>query len=253
MTYYTCEPKLDAMLSCIYEAWSSGKGHRNIQLLLEPVDQTTLFDEYIYVEADADKVEKVMNAVNRKISTYFYQQLVYTSMAYEADVLDNMYRCMILGFAYGPSALEMVQFREVMRNQEIRKRLGREVNRFQEVMRFHQVDGRAYVAHFEPKSRIAEALGPIFQDRMPSEDWMIIDDVHREAVVHPKDAGYYLRRLSEEEYQRLLETEQVNDEYTNMWRAFFKTIAIEERKNEKCQKNMFPLWSRKHAVEFTEH
>ena len=35
MTYYTCEATLEAMLSCIYDAWISRKGHQNICLLLE--------------------------------------------------------------------------------------------------------------------------------------------------------------------------------------------------------------------------
>ena len=49
---------------------------------------------------------------------------------------------------------------------------------------------------------------------------------------------------------RLAETEEVNDEFTDLWKTFFDTIAIEERKNEKLQRNMFPLWTRKHVVEF---
>lgn len=251
MTYYTCLPEWEAMLSCIYEAWVSKKGHQNIKLLLEPIEQYTMFDEYIHVDSDFQKAYKVIDAVNLKISTYFYRELLYSSMAYEDDVLDNIYRCMILGFAYGPEALNMVQYKDIMRNQMIRTRVGKEVNRFQEFIRFHLVNDKVYVAHFEPKSRIAVALGAIFSDRMPSEYWMIIDDVHHEAVVHPKDGEFYLRKLTDEELGRLIETENQNDEYTDMWKDFFNSIAIEERKNEKCQRNLFPIWTRKHAVEFS--
>ena len=51
MTYYTCKPVWEDMLSCIYDAWSSGKGHQNIKLCIEPIEQFTLFDEYIHVDA----------------------------------------------------------------------------------------------------------------------------------------------------------------------------------------------------------
>lgn len=252
MTYYTCQPYWEDMLSCIYDAWSSGKGHQNIKLILEPVEQFTLFDEYIHVDRDLEKVKKVMDAVCLKVSPQFYQQLAYTSLAYEEDALDNIYRCMILGFAYGSSVLKMVQYRDIMRNELIRTRLGKEVNRFQEFMRFHKVEGGVYVAHFEPKSRLALALGPIFEDRMPSEHWMIIDDIHREAVIHPKDEHFYMRQLSQEEFIRLQETEHYNDQMTDLWKIFFNTIAIEQRKNEKCQRNLFPIWTRKHVVEFMD-
>lgn len=250
MTYYTCQPHWEDMLSCIYEAWSSRKGHQNIHLLLEPIEQYTLFDEYIHVNADPEKVTKVITSIKKKISPYFYRELAYASMAYETDILDTIYRCMILGFAYGPSVLNQVQYKDIMRFQAVRTRLGKEVCRFQEFLRFHQVNRNVYVAHFEPKSRIALALGPIFEDRMPSEHWMVIDDIHREAVIHPKDEHFYIRTLTEEEFVRLLETEKVNDTFTDLWRTFFRSVAIEERKNEKLQRNLYPLWSRKHAVEF---
>ena len=250
MTYYTCERTWEAMLSCIYTAWGGKKGHQNIRLLLEPIEQYTLFDEYIHVDEDWDKVNRVMDAVNLKISPRFFQELAFTSMAYEEDVLDNIYRCMILGFAYGAGVLQKVQYRDIMRHQLIRTRLGKEVNRFQEFLRFQRVGGDVYVAHFEPKSRIAAALGPIFEDRMPSENWMIIDDVNHEAVIHPKDEHFYLRHLTDMEFERLRETEQIHDEVEDLWRSFFQSIAIEERKNEKLQRNMYPLWTRKHAVEF---
>ena len=250
MTYYTCGYSLEAMLSCIYEAWASRKGHRNIRLVLEPVEQYTLFDEYIHVDADEEKAQKVADSLCRKISPEFYRELIYTYMAYEPEALDNIYRCMILGFAYGDNALRMMQYRDVMRHRQIYIRLGKEINSFQEFMRFHKVGEEVYVAHFEPKSRIAAALGPIFQDRMPSEHWMIIDDIHREAVIHPRDEDFYMRRLTDAEYHRLLETEEYNDEYTQLWKSFFNATTIKERRNEKCQRNHFPLWARKHAVEF---
>ena len=131
MYYYTCEPTLEAMLSCIYDAWTSKRGHQNIKLMLEPVNQLTLFDEYIHVDPDPEKYTKVMDAVNAKISPWFYNNLIYTSLAYEEDVLDNIYHCMILGFKFGPSALQMVQYADIMRHNEIRTRLGKEINRFQ--------------------------------------------------------------------------------------------------------------------------
>lgn len=250
MFIYTCVPEWEAMLTCIYEAWTSKRGHQNIRLMLEPVEQYTLFDEYIHVDADINKAIKVMDAVNLKISPYFYQELAYTSMAYEEDVLDNLYRVMILGFAYGPSVLEKVQYKDIMRHTAIRKRVGSEAHHFIEFIRFHEIKGHIYVAHIEPKSRIVQALNPHFSDRMPSEHFMIIDDIHKEAIIHPCNEISSFRKLSDEELDYLLQTEKVNDEYTDLWKTFFDTIAIKQRTNRTCQNNLFPIWKRKHAVEF---
>lgn len=251
MTIYSCAHQWDAMLTCIYYAWTSRLGHENIKLVFEPIEQMSLFNEYNHIDSETDKAEKVMTAVSQKISPLFYRELSYISMAYEDDVMDVIYHLMMLGFKFGPQALDMYQYRDVMRYREIKKRIESEVCRFKEVLRFHEVSKDVYVAHIEPKSQLIMAMGPIFSDRMPSEHWMIIDDIHKEAVVHPSDSMFYIKQLSETEYKSLLETEEANDNYTDLWKLFFDSIAIKERKNTRCQNNLFPLWARKHAVEFT--
>lgn len=250
MYIFTCERTWEAMLTCIYDAWSSRLGQQNIRLEFEPVSQLTLFDTYTHVEADEGKAESVAEAVCRQISPYVYRELAYCSLAYEPDVLDNIYRVMLLGFAYGGNILDMVQFRDVARNREIRTRFGKESCHFKEIVRFHEVGKALYVAHLEPKSSVLLTIAPYFQDRMPSENWMIVDDVHHEAIVHKKDEEFYMQKLTEDELARLLKTEEMNDGYTDLWKVFFEAISIKERENYVCQRSHFSLWSRKHAVEF---
>lgn len=251
MTVFTCEQEWEAMLTCIHVAWSSGLGHKNIRLETEPIGQTNLFDEYIHVAAEHKKAMSVMDAVNMKISKDIYDQMAFVSLSFESDALDTIYRTMILGFAYGSDALNRMGYRDVMRFNELYKRVSGEAHSFREFVRFHLVRDSFYVAHIEPKSRIVPYLGSAFSDRMPSEDWMIVDDVHKEAVVHPKDEDYYIKKLNDVEFDRLLFTERENDEFTDMWETFFDSIAIKERANARCQRNLFPLWKRKHAVEFS--
>lgn len=250
MTIYSCAPNWEAMLTCIYVARMSGIGHKNLQLMVEPLEQISFLDDYIHVEPDSALAEKVIEAITRKISPGFYASLAYCSAAYEPETLDTIYRVMLLGFAYGPQALDMLQYREVMRFQQISRRVGREICGFREFTRFHSMPGGAYIAHIEPKSRIVTALAPLFSDRMPSEHWMIADDIHREVIVHPKDSPFFLWNPTEEEFTDLLVSEAANDDYTDLWRAFFDSIAIKERANARCQRNLFPEWMRKHAVEF---
>lgn len=250
-TIFTCAHNLGAMLTCIYDAWSSGLGHQNIRLMFEPVEEFTFLDKYIHVDEDPSKIQSVIDAVNRKISPYVYSEIAYAAGAYEPDTLDTIYRVLILGFHYGPKVLEMYQFKDVTRFFEIRRRYGREADSFLEFVRFNYVNSSVYVAHIEPKSYVLLPVAEHFIDRMPSENWIIIDDVHKEAIVHPSNSPYYLRYLTEEEYLHLLETEKSEDIYTSMWRSYFEHIAIEARKNRQCQLNHFPEWKRKHAHEFT--
>lgn len=249
MTIFVCDHDWGSMLTCIFEAWASRLGHNNVRLQTDIPAQLGLFDSYIYVKSDEGKANSVIDAINTKISPYFYHEVAYCSGAYEPDTLDAIYRMIVLGFAYGPNALDMYQFKEVARFREISRRYSRESCSFLEFVRFHQV-GNVYAAHIEPKSRLLLPLAEHFSDRMPSEYWIIVDDVHKEAVIHPKNSQYYLSNLSEDEFIRLQLTENNNDEVTDLWRTYFDSIAIKERANRLCQLNHFPLWKRKHAVEF---
>ena len=105
MTIYSCAPNWEAMLTCIYIARMSGIGHKNLQLMVEPLEQISFLDDYIHVEPDSVMAEKVIEAITRKISPGFYASLAYCSAAYEPETLDTIYRVMLLGFAYGPQAL----------------------------------------------------------------------------------------------------------------------------------------------------
>ncbi len=252
MKIYMCKDRLEDIMTCIYDAWSEAlkTGHDNIQLKKEPVYQQTIFDEYIHIDGDKEKAQKVIRSIRRDISDEAYIDVYYAALSVEEDALQAIYNFLRVGFAYGGKVLNNYTNPYVMRILELRRRVGNESNHFREFVRFQSLNNQVYVSHLEPKSDIIMLVGQHFADRMPSEHWMIIDDNRKTACVHPKDGENYLRYLTDEEYDTLKKTEEYEDEYTGMWRTFFNAVAIKERENYICQRNLFPIWKRKHAVEF---
>lgn len=248
-TVFTCENDFTAMLTCIYTAGKCGLGRANFRLCVEPVEQMSIFEQYVHVDADEQKAAEVERTVCNMISPDFYWTVMYAAGAYEPDTLDTIYSVIALGFKHGPNVLAMYRYSEVTRFLEISRRYGGEAHSFREFARFNKI-GDAYIAHIEPRSHVLLPVAEYFIDRLPSENWMIIDDCHHEAVVHPMNEPYYLKKLSDSEFDRLLLTESVEDEYTSLWRTYFDKIAIRARTNYLCQMNHFPKWKRKHATEF---
>lgn len=66
-------------MTCIYDAWSEALriGHDQIQLKKEPILQQTMFDEYVHVDGDNVKAEKVIRSVRRDISDEAYLDVYY--------------------------------------------------------------------------------------------------------------------------------------------------------------------------------
>lgn len=251
MTVFTCEKQIESMFTCIYVAWEYAliHGHDQLRLEIEPVAQYTLFERYHHVERDMNKAEKVARSIQRKISFDAYMFIHYACLSKE-DMLDVIYRYLRIGFRVGKQINHMLTEPVVIQMMEIRRKVGNEIHYWREFLRFSSVDGNVYISHFEPKNDVITHVAPHFADRMPSEHWMIIDDTRGIAAVHPRNEQWYLVTLTEEEQERLKETEKYQDIFTDMWKTFFDTIGIKQRENRKCQNNLFPIWMRKHAPEF---
>ena len=250
MYIYTCAEEFESMMTCIYDVWAARHGSANVRLELEPVGQQEMFGIYIHVEQDETKSAKVVRSIQNKISWEAYRQVYLAAMSDAADRLDIIYRFLLLGFAVGASVIKRMADTPVMRLFELSRRSGNDMHYYREFTRFSRIEPGIYVAHMEPKCNIVGLTAYHFADRMPSENWIMIDDRRRIAAVHCADQPFYVTGLTDEEFTRLQTTESYRDIYTNLWQEFFQTISIRARENPACQKTHFPLHYRKHTTEF---
>lgn len=253
MRVFTCADRWEDMASCIYDAWAWALtgGHDRLRLEKEPVLQATLFDEYVHIEPDPAKAEKVMRSVWHKISPEAYHLISYASL-YREDMLDEIYRFLRLGFSAGGRATSMLTDPHVMRLMEASRNVTNEIHYFREFARFDQMADGVLISHIEPKNQVVYPVSEHFADRMPSLPWMIVDDRRALAVVHPADEPSYLRELTGEEAALLAQSEEQSDTYSELWQTFFSATAIPQRENPACQRTHFPLWMRRHATEFRQ-
>ncbi|MDD3185356.1 MAG: TIGR03915 family putative DNA repair protein [Anaerostipes sp.] len=248
MTVFVCEDTFDAMMTCIYEAWSSRLGHSNVKLKAQPIGNYELFCEYRHIETDDTKTQSVIRSIQKKISFQAYLMIYRAAMSDAQDKLDAIYRFVIAGFHYGSHVTDFLQEPVVMRIFELSRKVSNEAHFFREFVRFANMNHNVLVSHIEPKSNVLTMIAPHFCDRLPSENWMIIDDTRNLAIVHPSDQDYYLTSLSPTELREL--SKETQDPFIDLWKGFFEHIGIKERKNPRCQRNMMPIWYRKHMTEF---
>lgn len=250
MTVFTCEDNFDAMMTCIYDAWASRLGHSNVKLKTEPIGNLELFCEYRHVDSDPEKTTSVVRSIQKKISFHAYQMIYRAAMSEQEDKLDAIYRFVVAGFHYGAHVTDFLQEPVVMKIFELNRKVSNEAHAHNEFIRFANMEHNVLVSHIEPKSNVLTLVAPHFADRLPSENWIIVDDQRQTAIVHPADQNYYLTSLSSKEIDRL--SQKTDDPFIDLWKGFFENIGIKERNNKTCQRNMLPLWYRKHMPEFHE-
>lgn len=252
MVIFTCNDNFESMMTCIYDAWAARLGHSNIRLQTEPIGDLELFCEYRHIDADQEKVKKVLHSIQKKISWEAYQWVYAASMSFRQDKLDTIYRFLILGFAAGPNVTNMLGHPYTAGIFELKRKVYHECHQFREFLRFSRLENQVLFAVIEPKCNILTLLAPHFEDRMPSENWMITDKTRMLAVVHPKNQPFFLTPVTPVELSYMEDIKEHRDPYRHLWNIFFQSVSIDARKNPKCQRNLLPLWIRKNMTEFQE-
>ena len=132
---------------------------------------------------------------------------------------------------------------------ELHKKVWNEIHHYFGFVRFQEMGAGVMLSVITPRHDVLTMLGPHFSNRFPGETWIIYDNSRKKALLHPKGGRCQIRQgislnlnygtdLSEE------------GEYEQLWREFCRSITIEERKNEKLQKQLLPLRFRPNMTEF---
>lgn len=251
---YQCEDSVDGILSAVYEAGISHYGHKYIRLqALQPeaAYNYSLFSEYINIETDMEKSRKVAESIREKISERAYQMVVRAALSCEEDKANYIYHFLVLGFHMGKKVVDCIQDENVYQIFAMNRNVGNESHYYREFLRFEEISGGILLAKIEPKNAVVSLVAPHFADRLDPENFIILDVGRGEAAFHSAGQAWYLKKLSEEEKEKLLQYSE-EDIYQNLWRSFFQKIGIEERKNGNLQRNNMPLHYRKYATEFIQ-
>lgn len=171
MTVYTCSPDLASILTCIYEAWNSRVGYRNVRLMTEPVGNLELFCDYCHVEPDTEKAASVTRSIQKKIGAAAWRLVYLCAMSERSDAPDIIYRFLLYGFSYGKDTLHMLQEPAVFHAFEVSRQVTNEAHLFREFIRFANISSGfpILVSHISPKANVLTLVAPHFLTGSPQK------------------------------------------------------------------------------------
>lgn len=252
-TIYLCESSLEGILSGVYTAWTSRKGHNNVKLcLLENEDTMELFSQYEDVPVNPVNAKKVLDSICFKISEEAYVAVYKAALSRDTDRADKIYRFLISGFHYGASIVRMLQLTEVYDIFQMCRFIDNETHLLTGFVRFVEMKERILVSRIGPKNDVLVLLAPHFADRYSGENWVLYDENRKKAVLHPAMQPWYVVNSVSTDWQSKLEQTSEEDDYEELFKCFRKNISITERKNPVCQRNHMPLRYRPYMPEFSE-
>ena len=242
MVDYLYDGTFEGLLTCIHFHYYNGKA---AGIYVRDEYQPSMLQPYVEVETDQSKADTVYEAIIKKISSYDLRR-IYRVYKSDEDGKEKMILDYVrLGFKLGGKISMMHGNPIVFEVQRIDKKVGNEVHRLKGLIRFSEMDGGVLYSPIEPDNDMVEFLAHHFCDRYKNEPF-IIHDLKRNKALVAYGGDWYVTHFTKEKVSGISDDEQ---KYRDLWKQYFQDIAIKERINPRCQKNLMPVRYWKHLTE----
>ena len=130
------------------------------------------------------------------------------------------------------------------------RKVGREAHKLKGFVRFKELKNHVLYGVINPTHNVVGILANHFRNRLVNECWIIKDENRGIYALYDTKRVLYLTEedIVEAELDFCDEEKMVED----LWKTFFKTVAIKDRENKKCQMNFMPKKYWKNILEMEE-
>jgi probable DNA metabolism protein len=132
----------------------------------------------------------------------------------------------------------------VLQLHQIKKKIGREVHRMHAFVRFQRTQDDIYYAVIEPDFNVLPLLPDHFEKRYPAQQWLIYDVRRRYGIYYDQHKTEFVSFANDQALQyRQLPADMMAEqevEYQVLWKSYFDSVNIKERKNPKLHLQHVP-------------
>lgn len=208
----------------------------------------TLLDNIINLEIknNFQVVDKYIKFVDKNI----IKQLYYVFLSTDDNKELIIYYFLLNSLKYKNKIIYIRNLKCVDKVLKISHYVSREAHKLKGFTRFKELENKVLYAEINPENNVIEILSSHFKNRLKNELW-IIKDINRKILsVYDKNEFYI---VDESEFKLLDFTLSDNEEsIQNMWKSFYNTIGIKERKNDRCRMNFMPKKYWKYILEMSD-
>ena len=225
----------------------------------------------ITIETDYNKSKRVFDGIHNNISFETLYNSFYAFLSDQKDKELNILKYLCDGFELGPKINSMLTVPYVFSVLSMKKRACSECHKLKGLVRFMEISNNIYYSSIHPDNNIIEPLGQHFIKRIPNQNFIIHDKnrnlcflyncsaIQNNSSTYQNNYSSYQNNNSayknnNSTYQNSNFVYQIIDGsnfklpklsdkekyYEVLWKVFFETIAIKERKNPRCQMQFMP-------------
>lgn len=231
---YIYDGTWDCFLTAIHHYYYDHEQVVNIESALSYIPN--LIDQYRIIVNDKSKAKAVEEAILYKIS---------------CESLENIQKCFFselqgremwilkylkLGFKIGSKIDYMLGDQTVLNVLTPARKVGSECHRLLGLLRFELLENNIYYAKIQPDHNIITYISPHFKERFADQNWIIHDTKRNLASLYNTERMV----ISYMDLSNIPELHSDEIRFQDLWKNYYKHIAIKERYNPKLQKNFMP-------------
>lgn len=239
MINYIYDGSFEGLLTSIYESYYNKVKPDKIIPTREFADN--FLYENLFISTDNEKYRKVYVSIQSKISDRALENAYYTFLSEIPDCSTYIYEYLRLGFKIGKTIDFHLTDTRVMYVHKCTQKAMNETHRLLGLLRFKKIKGDIYYASIEPDHNVISLLAPHFKDRLSDQRWIIHDLKRGLAAVYDK-RNWFIEHIYSKatEPLNIIGIKEIDIDFENLWKLYFKHISIESKKNVKLQKQHMP-------------
>ncbi len=196
----------------------------------------TLLDNTINLSIPRN--EKIIEKIRRQFGKYVLRILYCIFLSEEENKELILFYLFKNTLKYQNQVLYYRNLRCVSEGMRIANYVIHESHKMKGFLRFKELENHILYAEMEPTNNVLFLVSSHFQKRLKNEYWMIKDTKRRIISIYDKKNFYIV--AEEELKSRITKESKDEKKIEELWKLFYKTIGITERKNDRCRMNFMP-------------
>ncbi len=198
--------------------------------------QGGIFSTAHTVLSHPEKASRVRKGLLKKVGKQAYLDLYCSFLSERPAAYLLVLRTIAYYFGADGDASKNYSFDEVLQVRQLARTVMRERHRMKAFVRFKLLKDGLYLALVEPDFNVLPLIAKHFEQRYADQRWLIYD-VKRSYGIY-----YDLQQATEIKFEQAekpslgsikLHLDEAEDKYDELWRRYFKSVNILERKNTK--------------------
>lgn len=213
------------------------------------LDEQSWLAEEITIVTDEAKAQRVWAALSRKIGSSSSRRVYFAYLSEQAQAFQHVFDFACYVFDHQQAVAENYGHPAVLGISQIAKSVGREKHRMEAFVRFKKTAENIFFAVIDPDFNVLPLISPHFKGRYADQRWLIYDEKRCYGLFYDLEHVQEVQ-LSNANNKSMIEQAQLTDTsitldaqealYDQLWKDYFKSTNIVERRNMKLHLQHVP-------------